>query len=40
MLTWEAFEDELWARFGPSECEDFDEALSWVKQMGSLLDYQ
>lgn len=27
-------------RFGPTECEDFDEALSWVSQVGSLRDYQ
>ena len=30
MVTWELFEKELWARFGPTECEDFDEALSKV----------
>ena len=23
-VTWVDFEDELWARFGPTECEDFD----------------
>ena len=40
MMTWEAFEDELWARFGPTDCEDFDEALSRIKQVGSLRDYQ
>lgn len=39
-MTWEIFEEELWARFGPIECEDFDEALSRVKQVGSLQDYQ
>ena len=39
-MTWELFEEELWARFGPTECEDFDEALSKVKQIGSLHDYQ
>ncbi|XP_035545952.1 uncharacterized protein LOC118348436 [Juglans regia] len=39
-LSWENFEDELWARFGPSECEDFDEALSRIKQSGSLREYQ
>ena len=27
-------------RFGPTDCEDFDEALSKVEQMGSLRDYQ
>ncbi|RVW35013.1 Retrovirus-related Pol polyprotein from transposon 17.6 [Vitis vinifera] len=39
-VAWADFEEELWARFGPTECEDFDEALSRVKQMGSLRDYQ
>jgi hypothetical protein len=32
-VTWEIFEEELWARFGPTECEDFDEALSRVRQV-------
>lgn len=40
MISWEKFEEELWARFGPSECENFDEALSRVKQQGNLRDYQ
>ena len=40
MVTWELFEEELWARFGPTECEDFDEALSKVRQIGSLREYQ
>jgi hypothetical protein len=39
-VTWEIFEEELWARFGPTEYEDFDEALSKVRQVGSLRDYQ
>ncbi|RVW93094.1 Retrovirus-related Pol polyprotein from transposon 17.6 [Vitis vinifera] len=39
-VAWADFEEELWARFGPTECEDFDEALSRVKQMSSLRDYQ
>ena len=39
-VTWEIFEEELWARFGPIECKDFDEALSRVRQVGSLRDYQ
>ncbi|KAK0605942.1 hypothetical protein LWI29_032451 [Acer saccharum] len=39
-VTWEIFQEELWARFGPTECEDFDEALSKVQQLGSLRDYQ
>ena len=33
------FHEELWARFGPTKFEDFDEALSKVKQLGSLRDY-
>ena len=40
VLSWMNFEDELWARFGPSECEDFDEALSRVRQTSSLREYQ
>ncbi|KAH9685459.1 hypothetical protein KPL70_013963 [Citrus sinensis] len=40
IVTWESFVEELWARFGPTECEDYDEALSRVKQTGSLRDYQ
>ena len=40
VLSWMNFEDELWARFGPSKCEDFDEALSRIRQVGSLRDYQ
>jgi hypothetical protein len=40
IITWEIFEEELWARVGSIECEDFDEALSKVRQMGSLRDYQ
>ncbi|KAK8483156.1 hypothetical protein V6N12_019587 [Hibiscus sabdariffa] len=39
-VTWLIFEEELWARFGPTDCEDFDEALSRVRQLGSLRDYQ
>ncbi|KAH7568450.1 hypothetical protein JRO89_XS06G0001100 [Xanthoceras sorbifolium] len=39
-VTWEIFVKELWARFGPTDCEDFDEALSKIKQTGSLCDYQ
>ncbi|KAA8520752.1 hypothetical protein F0562_014976 [Nyssa sinensis] len=40
VLNWEIFEAELWARFGPSDCEDFDKALSRIRQVGSLRDYQ
>ncbi|KAH9792244.1 hypothetical protein KPL71_004039 [Citrus sinensis] len=36
VVTWEVFVEELWARFGPTDCEDFDEALSRVKQTGGL----
>ena len=39
-ITWELFQDELWARFGPTEDEDYDESLSKIKQTGSLCDYQ
>ena len=39
-VTWEVFVQELWARFGPIDCQDFDEALSKIKQSGSLRDYQ
>ena len=39
-MTWLTFEKELWARFGPTECENFDEALSRIRQVGSLRDYQ
>ncbi|KAL9432532.1 hypothetical protein AB3S75_027545 [Citrus x aurantiifolia] len=39
-VIWADFEEELWARFGPTECEDFDEALSRVRQVGTLHDYQ
>ncbi|CAL1371751.1 unnamed protein product [Linum trigynum] len=31
---------ELWARFGPMEGERCDEALSRIRQKGSLRDYQ
>ena len=39
-MTWETFVEELWAHFGPTEYEDFDEALSRIKQTGSLREYQ
>ena len=39
-FTWEKFEEELWGRFGPSSCEDFDEALSRIRHLGTLRDYQ
>nr|GEV23596.1 hypothetical protein [Tanacetum cinerariifolium] len=31
---------ELWSRFGPTDCEDFDEALSNVQQTGPFREYQ
>lgn len=39
-MTWSIFVEELWSRFGPTDCEDFDEALSKIRQTGSLRDYQ
>ena len=39
-MSWAGFEEELWALFGPTEGEDFDEALSHIQQMGTLRDYQ
>lgn len=38
-ITWDVFEEELWARFGPSGAENFDEALSKINQKGSLREY-
>ena len=26
-VTWDIFVKELWSRFGPTDCEDFDESL-------------
>ena len=40
VITWEFFEDEIGARFGPTGAKDFDEALSRIKKTGSLQDYQ
>lgn len=40
VVTWELFKKKLLARFGPIDCEDFDEALSKIRQIGSLRDYQ
>ena len=39
-IAWVNFEHELWARFGPSQCENFDEALSRIRQTRSLHEYQ
>ena len=34
-VTWAVFAEELWARFGPMDDKDFDEALSHIRQVGS-----
>ena len=39
-VTWTIFAEELWARFGPTDGEDFDKTLSHITQSGSLQDYQ
>lgn len=39
-MTWEIFKEELLARFGPTHCEDFNEALSKIIQSGSFCEYQ
>jgi hypothetical protein len=39
-ITRAILEKELLARFGPTEFEDYDKALSCVKQKGSLREYQ
>ncbi|XP_057986604.1 uncharacterized protein LOC131171153 [Hevea brasiliensis] len=39
-VSWEIFSEELWSRFGPTDCEDFDESLSKIHQTGDLRDYQ
>lgn len=39
-VTWDIFSEELWSRFGPTDCEDFDESLSKIRQTGLLRDYQ
>lgn len=39
-ISWEIFEQELWARFGPNDGENFHEALTQIRQTGSLSDYQ
>lgn len=40
VVSWEVFSEELWARFGPTDSEDFDESLSKIRQTGDLRDYQ
>lgn len=37
---WEIFSEESWSHFDSTECEDFDESLSKILQIGSLRDYQ
>lgn len=39
-LDWTGFVDELWALFGPIECEDADEALSKLRQIEPLSEFQ
>jgi hypothetical protein len=39
-ITWEVFERELMIRFGPTEIEDYDEALTKIQQVGTLREYQ
>ncbi|XP_037493831.1 uncharacterized protein LOC110010892 [Jatropha curcas] len=39
-VTWGIFSEELWSRFGPTDCEDFEESLSKIRQTGLLRDYQ
>ena len=40
VVTWEKFKKELLVRFGPTEADDFDEALSRICQHGTLKEYQ
>ncbi|KAJ8765745.1 hypothetical protein K2173_014867 [Erythroxylum novogranatense] len=39
-VSWDIFVEELWSRFGPTDCEDFDESLSKIRQTGPLREYQ
>ena len=39
-MSWGMFVKEIWSCFGLIDCEDFDESLSKIQQMGSLRDYQ
>ena len=39
-VSWNIFVEELWSHFGPINYEDFDEALSKIRQSRSLQDYQ
>lgn len=38
-VSWDVFEEELWAQFGSTATEDFDEALSEIQQTGTLREY-
>ena len=40
VVTWGIFVKELWSLFGPTDCEEFNEALSRIEQINSLRDYQ
>ncbi|CAL1388156.1 unnamed protein product [Linum trigynum] len=40
VITWEIFASELWTRFGPADEDDADEAITRIKQIGLLQDYQ
>ncbi|KAJ0046470.1 hypothetical protein Pint_04288 [Pistacia integerrima] len=39
-FVWMNFEQDLLARFGPTDYEDFDEALSHIEQKGTVWEYQ
>ena len=39
-VSWEDFTQALCVRFGPSDYENFDEALAKLRQMGSVREYQ
>ena len=35
-VSWGMFMEEIWSHFRPKDCEDFDESLSKIQQIGSL----
>jgi hypothetical protein len=39
-ICWEDFTTVLCVRFGPSDYENFDEALAKLRQIGSVREYQ
>ena len=39
-VTWEELTQALCVRFGPSDYEDFDEALAKLRQTGTIREYQ